>query len=477
MELMTRRAAGYKTFSTADEASVICAFASETGTAQRLAQDFADACTLSNGATALNDLDLDDIDGKTTLLFIATCGQGKVPQNAADFYHALLARAAPFLEGTSFSIMGLGDSSYYFFCKAAKDFEVALNRLGAKCILPMGVGDDSAEGGMEEGLHAWLENVWPALGLAAPKEVPHINPVQLCLSKRAIIPEAEDTMSLGQYYESLSAKTVTITKLKPLSERCHNRDFYAFTLDIGNELVYELGDSLEIFPTNDHDRVVDFLDEYSSDFDERTVIKLDNSFSVHGEISLGSLFTNILDLFGKPSISFMQKLSTFENNEERRQVMLDVNSLRALEKDRGVTYADLLLLYKSARPPLPALLAMIPTIKGRAYSIASSPSASSQTLELCILIDTWWCGDGMRYGLTCGMLRKAREGDSIWCRVKPGSMEGPRHQDPGKSFSCSFHLPLPFSFYSSILHWDFVSCSCKRRNRKWIGPAHELPKG
>ena len=36
MELMLARAAGYKAFSTKDEASVICAFASETGMLEML---------------------------------------------------------------------------------------------------------------------------------------------------------------------------------------------------------------------------------------------------------------------------------------------------------------------------------------------------------------------------------------------------------------------------------------------------------
>jgi len=32
------------------------------------------------------------------------------------------------------------------------------------------------------------------------------------------------------------------------------------------------------------------------------------------------------------------------------------------------------------------------------------------------------------------MLRKLHEGDSVICRVKPGSMEGTNHQQPGKLF-------------------------------------------
>lgn len=114
MELMMNRAAGYKSFSTQDEASVQVLFASETGTAQKVARDFADACTLSHGADSMNDVDLDEIDGTTTIFFVATCGQGAMPQNAKAFYKSLCSRTEPFEEGTKFSVMGLGDSKYCY---------------------------------------------------------------------------------------------------------------------------------------------------------------------------------------------------------------------------------------------------------------------------------------------------------------------------------------------------------------------------
>ena len=271
MTHMRDRADGYKKFASKDEAYQVL-FASETGTAQRLARDFADACTMAQTADALNDIDPDDLDGKTTIFFVSTSGMGSMPQNGSAFLKALCDRTEPFPDGTKFSILGLGDSSYYFYCKAALDLENAMLNLGAHCILPTGLCDDSAEEGLEEGLHLWLEKVWPALGLKAPKEVPHISPVELIFSKRAILPENEDIGAISKYYDALHAKSISISQMKLLSEEGHNRDYYAFTLDIGNdELIYEPADTLEIFPSNDYDRVCQFLDDYSSDLDERTV--------------------------------------------------------------------------------------------------------------------------------------------------------------------------------------------------------------
>jgi sulfite reductase alpha subunit-like flavoprotein len=73
---------------------------------------------------------------------------------------------------------------------------------------------------------------------------------------------------------------------------------------------------------------------------------------------------------------------------------LDPDFVKKAAKETGMTIADALLRFPKARPPLPALLAMIPKIKPRAYFIASAPLAS-ESIELLMLIETWWCDAGM----------------------------------------------------------------------------------
>jgi sulfite reductase alpha subunit-like flavoprotein len=431
MEHLKQLAAGYKAFAHEDDATVKVLFASETGTAARVARDFADACVLSHIADAMEDVDVDDIDGMVSIFFIATCGQGAMPQNGKEFYKALCAREEKFKEGTKFAVLGLGDSSYYFFCEAAKLVEKRMIELGAEKMLSIGVGDDAAEEGLEEGLHDWLDNVWPALEVSPPAEVPHITPVKVEYSPKAILRPEDEERVLHVYYqsESINANSVPILSNVKLCREEYNRDFRSIRLNTGEEMSYKLGDALEILPQNDPERVSEFLHAYSPDFDERTVVKI-HDFGIDGEVSLGTIFTYVLDLFGKPSKHFMQQLATFETDEEERKTMLDLNFLKAEEKKSAITMADALLRFKKAHPPLPVLLAIIPQIKPRAYSIASAPLVSNNVTELLVLIDTWWCDDGERYGLTCDMLRKKAAGDHLWCRMKAGSMDPPEPEQP-----------------------------------------------
>lgn len=430
MDHLQQLAAGYKNFSNETDAAVLTLFASETGNAARVARDFAAACKNSGVAQAMDDVDLDDMEGKTVVFFVATCGQGAMPKNGKSFMKSLMARTKSFSEGTKFMVFGLGDSSYYFFVKAAKEVEARMKELGAACILEMGMGDDSAEEGLDGGLHDWLEKVWPVLELPPPDEVPHITPVKALFSDRAVLHPEDDQKALEQFFHSpeIGATSVAIMSNELMCRKDYNRDFRTIQIEKAT-LEYNLGDALEVFPKNDPGRVANFLQEYSKDFGDHTVVKL-HAFGIDGEISLGALFTYVLDLFGKPTKHFLHQLATFETDEEEKKIMMSTDFLKKAAKETGMTVADALLRFKKAQPPLPALLAMIPVIKPRAYSIASAPRAFANKIELLVLIETWWCDEGMRYGLTCNMWRQLRSGDHIWCRMHAGSMEPPEPNQP-----------------------------------------------
>lgn len=432
MEHLQALSKGYKAFDDEQDATVMTLYASETGNAQRFAEAFAAACTLSASALAMNDLEVDDIDGRTCVFFISTCGQGAMPRNGKGFLKQLEGRTEPFKAGTRFLMFGLGDSSYFFFVKAAKDVENRLVELGAtKMLETMGTGDDSVEGGADVGLHDWLDNVWPILDVPPPAEVPHIDPIKVTYSDKAVLRPEDDQNALNQFFlsDERHAVSTPIISNEMMCREGYTRDFRTIRMAQSSKLNYNLGDAIEIFPRNDADRVAHFLHDYSPDFGEMTVVKL-HAWGIDGEISLGSLFTYVLDLFGKPSKHFIQQLATFERDEAERTEMLHPEFLSKAAKTKGMNIADVLLQFKGAQPPLPALLSMIPLIKPRAYSIASSPDALKCQIELLVLIDSWWCDEGMRYGMTCNMLRQLKPGDHIWCRIHPGSMEPPAPEDP-----------------------------------------------
>lgn len=58
------------------------------------------------------------------------------------------------MKDTKFAVFGLGDSSYVYFNKAAKDLDTRFAKLGGKRLVNVGLGDDKDEDRYE---HAWYE--------------------------------------------------------------------------------------------------------------------------------------------------------------------------------------------------------------------------------------------------------------------------------------------------------------------------------
>src|SRR5690625_102322 len=66
------------------------------------------------------------------LVICATHGDGDPPEPIHDFYHALMADAAPRVEGLEFSVLSLGDSSYEQYCVTGQQLDARLEELGGQ---------------------------------------------------------------------------------------------------------------------------------------------------------------------------------------------------------------------------------------------------------------------------------------------------------------------------------------------------------
>ncbi|KAJ1482310.1 flavoprotein-like protein [Baffinella frigidus] len=90
---------------------------------------------------------------------------GDAPDTMRAFWAFLLRKSLPpdSLDSVSFSVFGLGDSSYAKYNTAAKRLARRLEGLGASCMLDIGLGDDQDRAGYDQALDPWLASLWPAL--------------------------------------------------------------------------------------------------------------------------------------------------------------------------------------------------------------------------------------------------------------------------------------------------------------------------
>ena len=105
-------------------------YGSQTGNAKALAQGYKaklDAANIPAKLVNMADYKVKQLKNETHIVaIVSTHGEGDAPDDAVELHDFLSSKKAPKLANLSFSVLGLGDSSYEFFCQTAKDFDKKL---------------------------------------------------------------------------------------------------------------------------------------------------------------------------------------------------------------------------------------------------------------------------------------------------------------------------------------------------------------
>ncbi|MDF1823523.1 MAG: flavodoxin domain-containing protein [Verrucomicrobiales bacterium] len=142
---------------------ITIAFATETGSAESLAEEAAEKLSgfgLVNRIVDLGDMDISQLEGTETLIaVVSTWGDGEPPGGVEGFFGDLQEARDLRLSLTSFAVLALGDSSYDLFCQFGKDLDSELAKRGARRILPRVDCDID----YEEPFEQWINNLVYAL--------------------------------------------------------------------------------------------------------------------------------------------------------------------------------------------------------------------------------------------------------------------------------------------------------------------------
>jgi len=96
-----------------------------------------------------------NIDNQTFLICTSTHGAGEYPDNIQPFIQDLTDSDQD-LSSVRFIVIGVGDSSYDTFCKAAKDISTLLKSKGCKKIIELKTLDMSEDIDPEDLAQQWL---------------------------------------------------------------------------------------------------------------------------------------------------------------------------------------------------------------------------------------------------------------------------------------------------------------------------------
>eukprot|EP01111_Echinosteliopsis_oligospora_P016519 TRINITY_DN689_c0_g1_i5.p1 TRINITY_DN689_c0_g1~~TRINITY_DN689_c0_g1_i5.p1 ORF type:complete len:1208 (+),score=338.40 TRINITY_DN689_c0_g1_i5:237-3860(+) len=216
----------------------------------------------------------------------------------------------------------------------------------------------------------------------------------------------------------------------------YDRNVFHIEFDTnGTDLKYEIGDALGVYGHNDEQEVLDFLKYYGLDPD--SVLSLPFKGAAPGVVharTLRHIFTQYLDLFGRPAKQFYQQIAEYATDvEEKKQLLLlttpEGQELYKARVDQTVTFADILLDFPSARPPLDKLMEFIPPIKPRHYSIASSMKMHPNSVHLLVVLVSWEVQhkeqQKTRFGHCTRYLVGLKPGQLVTVSIKPSVMRLP----------------------------------------------------
>lgn len=147
---------------TAPSGNLTILYGSQTGNAKGVASTIkaqAEARGLPVTLTSMADYKPKQLKKETHLLVVvSTYGEGEPPESAVDLFEQLKKGKVGKLEGLKFAVLGLGDSSYEFFCQTGKDFDSLLTKAGADRVHELASLDvdyqDAAKAWGEQALNA-----------------------------------------------------------------------------------------------------------------------------------------------------------------------------------------------------------------------------------------------------------------------------------------------------------------------------------
>ncbi|KAM5184780.1 NADPH-dependent diflavin oxidoreductase 1 isoform 2-T2 [Callospermophilus lateralis] len=394
-------------------------FGSQTGTAQDVAERVgreARRRRLGCRVQALDSYAVVDLIREPLVVFVcATTGQGDPPDNMKNFWRFIFRKNLPStsLCQMDFAVLGLGDSSYAKFNFVAKKLHRRLLQLGASALLPICLGDDQHELGPDATIDPWLGDLWgkvlefypvPIDLPVIPHGVPLPSKFTLQFLPEAPNPSSKESClaisdSLGPPSESQPFLAPMVTNQR-VTGPSHFQDVRLIEFDITDSgISFAAGDVVLIQPSNSAAHTQQFCHVLGLDPSQFFVLQprepdVPCPPGLPQPCSVWQLVSQYLDIASVPRRSFFELLACLSPYELEREKLLELSSAQGQEdlceycsRPRR-TILEVLCDFPHTAGAIPPdyLLDLIPQIRPRAFSIASSLMVHPRRLQILVAV-------------------------------------------------------------------------------------------
>jgi sulfite reductase alpha subunit-like flavoprotein len=207
------------------------------------------------------------------------------------------------------------------------------------------------------------------------------------------------------------SQLLPLVKKTRMTPENYERNIMHLTFDLDKtDIRYNIGDSLAIYPKTT-DALVQRFCAYVN-MDAETIVSTTAVSEMLADkfpkvSTVGKIAAEVLDLAGRPTRKLYKMLSYFADGAEKEELAKLANGegdFLATVAAETMSVMDVLEHF-TCRADFAHLLEVVPTIKPRLYSIASSQKLNPHTLELCIVVNTWKTASGVaKTGVCTGYL-------------------------------------------------------------------------
>ena len=361
-------------------------YASQSGTAEGLARKLAKELKAQGHVPAVTTLvgytPAALAAEKYALILASTYGEGDAPEGVQPFYEQLCLEHFPRFESLSYAVLALGDKHYEHFCKFGKDLDAKLIALGANPLCDR-VDCDVDVG---EPFERWKSAVIPRLNEVAAGHK---------TTRPAVAPAAGngETMRADEGLSASAGRAASAANfsrdnplLAPLvdkrdltrNESTKSTLHLAFSIE-GTGLRYEAGDACGVIPRNDLNLVAEILQTLRFNGNEQVPC------GKAGKTTLHDALTHHLQI-----TLLNRKIVREYATKGKCATLLDLLVPEQQEPLQKYVYGrgliDLLVEYRGVIEEPQELVAMLPKLTPRLYSISSSPLAHQGQIHTTVAV-------------------------------------------------------------------------------------------
>ena len=289
--------------------------ASQTGNARRVAEQLLvqlQEAALDAQLVAAGDYKAKNIASEDILLIVAsTQGEGEPAEEAVSLHKFLHGKKAPQLAQLSYAVLGLGDTSYPNYCQAGKDFDAALEKLGATRLAARVDCDLDFQAASE----AWRTQVAGLVQeLAAASAAPAAGSAP-ATSSTSVVAE--------QHYTKENPYSATLSVGQKITANDANKDVRHIEIDLADSGIhYAAGDALGVWFSNDEALVAEVLGLAGLSGDEKVSLANGQSLSIKEALTFHDELT-------QNTPQFIKGYAELSQNAALLQLVQDTTALQA----------------------------------------------------------------------------------------------------------------------------------------------------